>query len=52
MRSGMNRRESANLQCIEHSEDVELPFLRQVGAVGEDGEGDMHRQKLADVRRE
>jgi hypothetical protein len=48
----MNRGKSSDLKRIEHSEDIELSFLRQVRAVGEDGEGDMHRQKLADARRE
>ncbi len=52
MRAGMNRGKSADLKRVKNSEDVELSFLRQIRAVGEDGEGDMHRQKLADVRRD
>ena len=42
MRARMHRGQRRDLQRVEHAEDVELSFLRQVRRVGEEREGDVH----------
>ena len=42
----VHRGEPANLHGIEDAKDVELPFLGDVRAVGEHGEGDDHARKI------
>ena len=39
--------EGADLECVEHAEDVELPLLREIRRVGEECEGDVHGAKVA-----
>ena len=46
----VQRGERADLKCVEHAEDVELPLLREVRCVGEEREGDVHAAKLAASR--
>jgi len=41
-RARVHRRQRADLQRVEHAEDVELPFLGDVRGVREESEGDMH----------
>lgn len=43
----MERRKSANMKRVEHAQDIELSFLGQIGAIGEYGERDVHRRKVA-----
>ena len=38
----MYRWKSADLERVEDAKDVELAFLREVGAIGENCKGDMH----------
>jgi len=46
----MQRRQGADLKCVEHAEDVELSFLREVRRIGEEREGHVHAAKLASSR--
>ena len=42
MRARMDRGQRRDLQRVEHAEDVELSFLRQVRRVGEQGKRHVH----------
>ena len=46
MGARMHRWKSTDSKRVEDAEDVELSFLRKVGAVGEYSERDMHGQKV------
>jgi hypothetical protein len=47
MRSRMNGREARDLNGIENAKHIELSFLRKVGGIGENCEGDVHQVKVA-----
>ena len=42
VRARMHGGRIAHLQRVEHAQDVELSFLRHIGRVGKQREGDMH----------
>jgi hypothetical protein len=46
----VHRGQRADLERVEHAEDVELPFLREIRRVGEESEGDVPGAKLASER--
>jgi hypothetical protein len=46
MRARMNCRKASNRKRIEYAEYVELAFLREIRAVGENCKRDVHRGKV------
>jgi hypothetical protein len=47
VRARVHGGESAYLHGVENAEHIELPLLGEVGGVGEEREGDVHRRKLS-----
>src|SRR5690606_36987166 len=47
VRARMYRGEATDLDGVENAEHVQLPLLREVGRIGEEREGDVHRRTLS-----